>query len=228
MPEHTATLIARAVARDAPAAARQAAFGVLVQRFQHVVYRDACAALGDPHLAWDAAQDTFLTAYCSLEDLRTPAAFAAWLRRIVQTRCRSLRRAQRRADMPLDAVDAAMDQLDPAELVETLERRATIADAIRMLPVNQRIAVVLFYFVGYPQQEIADVLHVPLTTVKKRLQAARRRLQEKLVVDEPVHSRSEELTRQLRLLAAFAACDCDCALLDLVRLDGLEVVARDA
>jgi DNA-directed RNA polymerase specialized sigma24 family protein len=100
-----ATLIDRARAADASLAMRQAAFGVIVERYQDAAYGYALAALGDPHLAWDAAQEAFLTAYYALDQLLSPEAFPGWLRRIVRTRCRHLRRAHQPPTTSLDALD---------------------------------------------------------------------------------------------------------------------------
>ena len=98
-------LIDRARAPDASLAMRQATFSLIVERYQDAAYGYALATLGDPHLAWDAAQEAFLTAYCSLAELRSPEAFPGWLRRIVRTRCRLLRREHPLAMASLDALD---------------------------------------------------------------------------------------------------------------------------
>jgi len=88
----------------------------------------------------------------------------------------------------LDALDLeacvagrADSPVDPAMVAERRERRASIAAAVNALPDGQRLVTVLFYVGGYPQHEIAEVLNIPLTTVKKRLQAARRQLHERLM-----------------------------------------------
>jgi RNA polymerase sigma factor (sigma-70 family) len=249
-PEPLGQLIDRARARDTPAAVRQAAFGVLVERFQDAAYSYAAGALGDPHLAWDAAQEAFLTAYRSLDQLRTPAAFPGWLRRIVRTHCRRLQRSRQPHVASLDAL-AALDpsawqpvsrldsQTDPEAAAERWERGAAIASALRTLPAGQRVVTVLFYVGGYPQHEIAELLRVPLTTVKKRMQAARKHLQVRMVnvmeADAPQqrHGSSAppglaQLLRMARWLTAVAAADCDHSLLELLLMDGLDVNTPDA
>src|SRR5258708_1586850 len=110
-PESLETLIDCARAPAAPLVVRRAAFGVIVERYQDVAYGYALAGLGDPHLAWDAAQEAFLTAYTSLEQLRSAEAFPLWLRRIVRTSCRRLRREHQ---PPMVASLDALDQLGPA------------------------------------------------------------------------------------------------------------------
>jgi RNA polymerase sigma factor (sigma-70 family) len=238
-------LIDRARAPDASLAMRQAAFSLIVERYQDAVYGYALATLGDPHLARDAAQEAFLTAYCSLEQLRSPEAFPGWLRRIVRTRCRHLRREHQPAMASLDAlhqIEAAAglqagrvdSPVDPALVAERRERRASIAAAVNALPDGQRLVTVLFYVSGYPQHEIAVFLNVPLTTVKKRLQAARKQLHERLMTlmeDDGLQqngrtylpSQTEGFMRTVRILTSFDWRP----VLELLLIDGLDVNARD-
>jgi RNA polymerase sigma factor (sigma-70 family) len=240
-----AALIDRARAADASLAVRQVAFGVIVERYQDAAYGYALATLGDPHLASDAAQEAFLTAYCSLDQLRSPEAFPGWLQRIVRTRCRLLRREHQPAMESLDALDqleagagrpaGRVDSLvDPAVVAEGRERRASIAAAVNALPDGQRLVTVLFYVSGYPQHEIAEFLNVPLTTVKKRLQAARKQLHERLMTlmeDDGLQqygraylpSQTVGFMRTVRILTSFDWRP----VLELLFIDGLDVNARD-
>src|SRR6266545_4561644 len=240
-------LVGRARAADTPAILRQAAFGVLVERFQDATYSYAYGVLGDPHLAWDVVQESFLTAYGSLDQLRTLAAFPGWLRRIVRTHCRRLQRGSQPLVASLDAVDrgallstSRLDaQADPALIAERRERRAAIALAMRTLPAGQRAVAVLFYMCGYPQKDIAEQLSVPVTTVKKRLQAARKHLQARTVnvMDEdPQYQSSAEgappgqgkLLRMACLLTAVADADCEDSVLELLLGDGCDVKTTSA
>jgi hypothetical protein len=90
---------------DAVLSGDRDAFRVLVDREGASVVRACHRVLGDLHEAEDAAQEAFLTAYCSLEQLRSSEAFSGWLRRIVRTRCRLLRREHPIAIASLDALD---------------------------------------------------------------------------------------------------------------------------
>ena len=98
----TATLAGRAGDAGAPLAGRQEAFGALVERYQDAAYGYAYALLGDRHLAQDATQEAWVSAYRHLGDLRVPGAFPGWLRRIVRTHCLRLRRARPPAGLPLE------------------------------------------------------------------------------------------------------------------------------
>jgi RNA polymerase sigma factor (sigma-70 family) len=162
-------------AQDAQAAADEA-FADLVEQFEGQALRWAYAALGDFALAQDAAQDAFVTAYQKLDQLREPKAFPAWLRRIVISQCHRLTRNRALPADPLDDTDIPTRIGDPAAAAEEGELRQWVHEAVRELPANDREVIELYYLTGYSQDEMAVMLDVPLTTVKKRLQYARERL----------------------------------------------------
>jgi len=167
------------------------AFGLIVRRFQDMAYGYAYSILGDFHLAQDAAQEAFIDAYRRLSELRTPDAFPGWLRRIVFKHCDRITRRKRPKTVPVEAAaDAASRHDGPDRAVQRREIRDTVLEAIRALPEHQRVATTLFYVNGYTQQEVADFLEVPVTTVKKRLHDARTKLRTRMMdmVDETLKS----------------------------------------
>jgi len=157
------------------------AFGQVVRRFQDLAYAVAYTIVGDAHLAQDAAQEAFIEAYLCLPGLREPAAFPGWFRRIVVKRGDRLIRGKSFALVPIEAAGAlASDSSDPASLAEARELQARVQAAVADLSDQDRQVVLLFYMAGYSQREIAALLELPLTTVKKRLFDARRRLRVRL------------------------------------------------
>ena len=156
---------------------RHEAFGELVNRFQDMGYNFAYNVLGDFHLAQDAVQEAFVTAYKKLDQLREPKAFPGWLKQIIMTQCNRLVRGKHLSTNPIEATDGLMSpELDPAITIENLELRGKVLEAIQALPEREQVVTKLFYLNGYSQKEIAKLLELPLTTVKKRLQYARRHL----------------------------------------------------
>ncbi len=197
-------LIQRAQAGD------REAFGAIVQCFQDMAVGYAYAILGDFHLAEDAAQEAFLQAFRDLPTLHEPRAFAAWFRRIVFKHCDRLTRRKQKPIISLDAVrDVACADVEPAQAVEQAELQAEVQAAIAGLPELTRAVTLLFYISDYSQQEIATFLEMPVTTVKKRLQSARRQLKERMLamVQDNLHeqapSRNENFAQ--RVTAAVAA-----------------------
>src|SRR5689334_6617300 len=81
------------------------AFTELVRRSQQMAFGYAYALLGDFHLAEDAAQEAFLTAYYNLHQLRTTEAFPGWLRGIVRHHCQHIRRTRRVVWLPLEQAE---------------------------------------------------------------------------------------------------------------------------
>jgi RNA polymerase sigma-70 factor, ECF subfamily len=142
------------------------------------VYRLSFAILGDEADARDAAQDTFVTAWRQIGRLRDAARFEAWLQRVAVNAARMTHRARRRRgvrEIPSSRV-AGVDGLratpSPAEA-----DAATLEAAMRRLPVEQRSILVLHHLEAQPVAALAEILEIPVGTVKSRLHTARQALQ---------------------------------------------------
>ena len=167
--------------RDAQAGSLDA-YGDLVGRFQDMVYGYAYAILNDFHAAEDVAQESFVAAYQALGQLRNPAAFSGWLRRVVHKHADRHTRARQVGTVPLlAAADHAAKTPGPLARAEKGEMRSRVRSAIAELPEAERMATTLFYINGYSQKEVAGFLEVPVSTVNARLQAARGRLKERMM-----------------------------------------------
>ena len=153
------------------------AFSELVRRHRDRMWAVALRTLGDPDEAADAVQDAFVSAYRKAEGFRGEAAVTTWLHRIVVNAC--LDRMRRKAARPV-----ADD-----ELIEAAERDAPLPDhtgerevslevtaALRVLPPDQRAALVLVDMMGYAVEDAAAVLGVPAGTVKSRCARGRAKL----------------------------------------------------
>ena len=160
-----------------------AAFDRLVRRFQDSAAAYAFSVLGDFQLAEDAAQEAFLEAFHCLPTLREPLAFPGWLRRIVFKQCdRILRRKQILAVSLESVFDAPQPRSDPQFLLERCETTRQVQAAIAVLLEGERSAVLLFYFGQHSHAEIAAFLDVPVSTIKKRLFTARRRMKQEMII----------------------------------------------
>lgn len=165
-----------------------AAFGKLVARYQDVAVGYGFSLLGDFHLAQDAAQEAFLQAYRDLPALVEPNAFPGWLRKIVFKYCD---RIKRRKPIPTIALDDATDLPDrgenPAETVlrsqARKDRERKVAEALQSLSETDRSAITLFYMGEQSIEQIGVFLQVSEAAVKKRLQRARERLKERMMLD---------------------------------------------
>jgi RNA polymerase sigma factor (sigma-70 family) len=210
-------LVSTARRNDAPLAERHEAFGQLVARFQDLAFGCAYAVLRDFYLAEDAAQQALFAAWQKLAQLREPAAFPGWLRRLVLTECNRMTRGQRLQFVPLEAgLEVKSNAPDPQASRERAELRAQVAAALQSLPPHERMVTVLFYGGEYSQAEISAFLEVPVTTVVKRLYSARQRLKQILQRIEMIRdefqqhrpSRNDAFAEQVNArLRPFAATD---------------------
>jgi RNA polymerase sigma-70 factor, ECF subfamily len=142
------------------------------------VYRLSFAILGDEADARDAAQDTFVTAWRQIGRLHDADRFDAWLQRVTVNAARMTHRARRRRgvrEIPssrVAGVDGLRATSSPAET-----DAATLDAAMRRLPVEQRSILVLHHLDGQPITALAEILEIPVGTVKSRLHTARQALQ---------------------------------------------------
>ena len=158
------------------------AFGALVRRFQDSAVAYAFSRLRDFSLAEDVAQEAFLEAYCQLPRLREPAAFSAWLRKIILKHCDRISRKKQVPTEPLESsVERAATNPDPSEHVEHRETSGRVLAAVNALAETEREVILLFYFGGHSQEEIAAFLEQPVGTVKSRLHSARKRLEVRMI-----------------------------------------------
>jgi RNA polymerase sigma-70 factor (ECF subfamily) len=181
-------LLDRAVESDEGLIARTregdlAAFEVLVERHRDLVYRTATRIVG-PIEAEDVTQDAFLRAYHRLDQFRGRAAFRTWLLQITQNAALNvLARARRRPVEPDGESDHVPDRdpvRQPAARLERRERQERLELKLRFIRPEYRSLLVLRDLEGLSYTEIAEVLEMPLGTVKGRLHRARDELIELL------------------------------------------------
>ncbi len=127
--------------------------------------------------AEDLMQETRLKAHRGLPSLSDPACFSAWLARIAVNTCRNWVTRERQDLLSLDV--AEVRQIAQPERENETEE-ALVRDALEALPPNLRRAVEMFYIDGYTQDEMAILWRLPHSTVKGRLDMARRRLRTEL------------------------------------------------
>jgi len=176
------SLIARARAGESDA------LDALVVRYQDRVFNMAYRILGNREDALDTAQEIFLTVFKTMHRFEERARFSTWLYRVTVNRCRDelRRRGTRKHTRPrsLDAVRAGDEQdggradppargLSPEESAIAGEAGATIQAAIDGLPEDAREVLVLRDVEDCSYEEIADILSIPVGTVRSRLHRAR-------------------------------------------------------
>ena len=157
------------------------AIAELVTGQQRYVYSIAMSLMRDPAEAADLTQDAFVRVLMSLGTYRGETKFTTWLYRLVVNigldRLRRRGRPLVRMDEDPDFDVASEDPLlDAPDVVERLEQAAMVRRALDELPDAQRLALTLHYFDELRYEDIADVMGVPLNTVKSHIRRGKERL----------------------------------------------------
>jgi RNA polymerase sigma-70 factor (ECF subfamily) len=162
-----------------------AAFGTLVQRYEHQLFRAVALVVSAREDAEDVVQETFVQAYLKLSTFQRQSAFFTWLYRIAFNFALT-RRRRHKPQASLDAAreHAGIDVPDRAPAVDSqllLSERATLLRAaLDELGGEQRAILVLREMEGLEYDTIAQVLEIPGGTVRSRLHRARLQLRELL------------------------------------------------
>ncbi len=168
-----------------------AAFGQLVTRYQDRLYNSLVHVVGSTDTAYDVVQDALVQAYVKLETFERASGFYTWLYRIAF----NLAISRRRRERPVLSVEQARDVLGhepvdrgavPGARLEQQERAGQVQSALATLSEEHRAILILREVDGCAYEEIAQVLDLPIGTIRSRLHRARLQLRDQLkgVVEE--------------------------------------------
>jgi RNA polymerase sigma-70 factor (ECF subfamily) len=173
----------RTAVEDTRAARTRREFEALLAESGPLSFRVARGVLRNDADAEDVAQEALFRAYQRFGGLRNPARFRAWIVRITfrlaLDRWRSARRRELRETVWSTPARQAMPPT-AEEVAVSSEFHARLERALEELPEKLRMVVLLSAIQGYTLEEVAEMLEVPLGTVKSRLFHARKQLAEKL------------------------------------------------
>lgn len=152
------------------------AFGELVLLHQTYVYNIALRATGDTAEAQDLAQESFLRAWKALPGFKMQSGFRTWLYRITLNLCYNRYAGLKReiSELPIDHLEHLLGSwsADPAKEAEKSQLCDFIQQQVTALPSGYRILIQLRYQQGLSYEEIAQIVGVPLGTVKTGLYRA--------------------------------------------------------
>lgn len=159
------------------------AFGVLVRRYQDRLFPALLRLLGSEADACDVLQDAFVRAYTKLDQFQGASSFYTWIYRIAINLAFSQRRRRsprlilfrdrgRPGDSSVNPVDQSREA-DPSTVVDRAECEARIQQALEVLSPEHRAVVVLKDLEQHRYEEIAEILNIPIGTVRSRLHRAR-------------------------------------------------------
>lgn len=163
------------------------AFAELVELYKDKIYNLSYRMLGNAHDAEEAAQETFLRVYANLKKYDSRHKFSTWIYRVGTNGCIDRLRKKKfdaSLDAPLDAEEEGADLYSilpskaqtPDELIVHKETRMLLQEAIEQLPAAYRAVIVLKYIEDLSLQEMADILSLPVSTIKTRLHRGREAL----------------------------------------------------
>ncbi len=187
MVESDGTLIARVRQGD------ETAFEQLVLRHQRYVFNVAYRVLRDVSEAEDITQEAFVRAWRALPGFRGHAKFTTWIYRIVYNLCLNRLPGLRRDLLQIESVEETQVNpiLSPPDLFEVEEQLTFLHVQLDQLSEKYRLVLTLRYLQGLSYEEIADMLNLPMGTVKTHIHRARRILMERKREWDRVRARDE-------------------------------------
>jgi RNA polymerase sigma-70 factor (ECF subfamily) len=162
------------------------AFSALVERYGQELFQFVARFVRSTAAAEDIVQETFIQVYQAAAGFDSSRRFRPWMFTIAANKARDfLRGRSRKKEVPLSTASSAdsseeVSYLDflsdassaPGEKLEADERRDVVRSIVSRMPDHLREVLVLGYYHRFPYREIAEVLSIPLGTVKSRLHAA--------------------------------------------------------
>jgi RNA polymerase sigma-70 factor (ECF subfamily) len=154
------------------------AFDGLFYRYRDGIFRLGLAITKDPSAAEEIVVDTFARAHRALERLEPDDSLRPWLYRVAVNLSYNRRPRKGVTFSSLDdgTEDIAAEGESPSEAAERAERRRVVLECVDLLGPKHKIVVVLHYLNGLNLAEIAEIVEVPVGTVKSRLHYALRKL----------------------------------------------------
>ena len=170
---------------DETLAGQSMAFGQLVTRYQDRLFNTVVHVVGCHEEARDVVQEAFVQAFMKLDTFQRSAAFYTWLYRIALNMAISRQRRRK----PMASVEQAREVTGiepvgrdgaPAERIEQQERVQQVQQALAAVGEEHRAVLVLREIEGRAYEEIAEILDLPIGTVRSRLHRARAELRQQL------------------------------------------------
>ena len=170
------------------------AFAALFHKYKNLVYKTAYLMLGNANEAEDALQEVFLKVHKSLSTFQpSKGAFTTWLHRITVNHCLNRRRKRRIFALSLDEISPTSLTGHSPSPESKLAEEETVQQALKRLSEKQRTVAILRYYWELSYAEIAQILDIPVGTVKSRLNLALKTLRKEL----------ETVTKDAPILSTF-------------------------
>ena len=162
------------------------AFSMLVRRWERHIYGLTLRMLGRDDEAKDATQETFLSAYRSLSKFRGEAKFSSWIYRIALNICNTRLKSRSKNAISLEeqqetvGFEVAAEEVDLSGGIQREQITRHVRRALQAIPAEMRQVIVMKEYDGLKFSEIAEILGIPLSTVKTRMYTGLSELRKRL------------------------------------------------
>jgi len=165
-------------------AGEQRAFVELIDRYKARIYHTTLRILGNREDAEEAGQDTFVRAYRGLENFREDATFSTWIYRVCVNTC--LNKLESRKRFKAQDIDSTpIEELPFTESPEAdfadEDLQTRVFSSMEKLPAKYRTVLVLYHIQHLAYQEIAEIMQMPMGSIKTHLFRARALLRERVL-----------------------------------------------
>lgn len=160
-------------------------FEILYTEYRQLMFRIALGILKNPQDAEDVVHDAFLKVAHIIENISEPLSMKTKALMIIVTRNTAINCYNRNKRRKVSAMSDEIKMEDPsADFAENAEKREALALSINALPDNYREVILLRYYLGYSVDEISKILSITAENVRKRIQRAKKALEENLYGEE--------------------------------------------
>ncbi|WP_295350460.1 RNA polymerase sigma factor RpoE [uncultured Succinivibrio sp.] len=166
------------------------AYNILVIKYQHKVAQIISKFVGNSADVSDVAQEAFIKAYKAINNFRGESSFYTWLYRIVVNAAKTYLESNSKRKNHIDVDSEEFQSIDsqgvltsresPDKIIESQELQQVILSAMNELPEELRQAIMLREVDGMSYEDMADLLQIPIGTVRSRIFRARQFIEEKM------------------------------------------------
>ncbi len=166
------------------------AYNILVIKYQHKVAQIISKFVGNSADVNDVAQEAFIKAYKAINNFRGESSFYTWLYRIVVNAAKTYLESNSKRKNHIDVDSEEFQSIDsqgvltsketPDKIIESQELQQVILSAMKELPEELRQAIMLREVEGMSYEDMADLLQIPIGTVRSRIFRARQFIEEKM------------------------------------------------
>lgn len=159
------------------------AFAELIDKYKLPIYKTAKAILKDEDDVCDAVQDTLLSIYNNIKNLKNEKYLKTWIIRITINKCYDIITKRKLNEEKISKTKVNLNEVH-SDFDKTVIQKTDLENALNLLEEDLKIITVLYYYDDLSVSEISDILNIPKGTVKSRVFRARERLYEILNKEE--------------------------------------------